>query len=75
MQGLSKTVSKIDGLPFDVVVAAVDLPDGVVYIKVNEGIVVPFNFTLMANQQHSYGTTVNECPKKYGRRQKNVINE
>ena len=75
MQGFSDAPFKIEKFPFGVRTAAVDLPYGVVMIKVNEGIVMPFNSISSANLLCSYGTMLNECPKMYGGEQKIVINE
>ena len=74
MQGFAGSESKVENLPFGVGIAAVDLPDGTVIIRVNEGIVVPYQSILSANQLQKLGTIVDDCPRQYGGKQQIVIN-
>lgn len=74
MQGFSGAASKVKNLPFGVGLAVVDLPDGIVMIRVNKGIVVPFQSILSANQLRHFNTTVDDCPRKYGGTQQITIN-
>ena len=73
MQGFAGPSYKVDCLPVGIGIAAVDLPDGVVLVRVNEGIIAPYQSILSANQLRSYSTTVDDCPKTYGDSQKIVI--
>ena len=74
MQGFSGAESTVKDLPVGVGIAVVDLPDGVVMIRVNEGIVVPYNSILSTNQLQNFGTKVDDCPKMYGGTQTININ-
>ena len=51
-----------------------DLADGVVMIRVNEGIVVLYTSILSGNQLRNFSTKVNDCLRKSGGRQDLVIN-
>ena len=48
----------VKNLPYGVGIGAVNLADGVVMIRVNEEVVVPFTSILSANQLRNYATKV-----------------
>jgi len=75
MQGFSGAASKVTNLPFGVGIGVVDMEDGAVMIRVNEGVVVPFPSILSANQMRSYATKVDDCPKRYGGKQQITLND
>src|SRR5687768_2606666 len=70
MQGFSGEQSKIKDLPFGVGITVIDLTDGKVMVRVNEGIVTPFQSILSCNQMRSFGTVVDDCPRMHGGMQK-----
>ena len=72
--GFFGAASRAKNLPLGAGFNVVDLADGVVMIKVNEGVVVPFPSILSANQKRNFVTKVDECPKKYGSRPELIIN-
>ena len=60
MMGFSGAASKVTGLPFGVGIAVIEAPQGTVMVRVNEGIVVPYQSILAANQLRNFNTTVND---------------
>ena len=75
MQGFSGAASRVEGLPIGVGIAVVDIPGGKVMVRVSEGIVVPYQSILSANQMRSFGTEVDDCPRMYGGGQRIVIDQ
>ena len=74
MHGFAGPASKDENPPVGVGIEVIDLPEGTIMIRVNEGIVVPFKSILSANQLRSYGTKVDDCPKMYGGTQRMEVN-
>ena len=66
MQGFSGEASKVTGLPFGVGIAVIEAPQGTVMVRVNEGIVVPYQSILSCNQMRNFNTRVNDCPRMHG---------
>ena len=62
IHGFSEPASKVQNLPFGVGIGVLDLKDGAVMIRVNEGIVVPYTSILSANQLRNFSAKVDDCP-------------
>lgn len=72
MMGFSGAESRVTGLPFGVSIAVIEVPQGLLMVRVNEGVVVPYQSILAANQLRNFNTTVNDCPRMHGGAQ-NII--
>ena len=66
MMGFSGAASRVTGLPFGVGIAVIEAPQGTVMVRVNEGIVVPYQSILSCNQMRNFNTRVNDCPRMHG---------
>ena len=74
MHGFSGPSSKVQILPFGVRNGVVDLADGDVMIRVNEGSVILFPSILSANRLRNFAAKVDDCPRLYGGKQKLINN-